>query len=240
MFGACKSKKKISDNTPRSFDSASFVSTPIGSDSLLRKKWDYFSGRLALDYVSEDQDLSGNISLRMKRDSIIWFSASASIGIQVAKGIITKDSVKILDLYEKKYITYGIKELGETFGVSIGLREMQNMILANPIFDSLVYQHDNKSGGWFGVENPLTNVIFSKLFAPADSSFLTQKGSMRQLRVNYSGSKSAGSYAVPLNMVIFANSDSKSVRMNLEFTTASDAVIPSYPFTVPPDYERVK
>lgn len=236
-FSACKSRKQKLSPGQRNFDSTAFVNSN-NTDSLLRTKWEYFSGRLAVDYFSEDQDLSGNISLRMRRDSIIWFSVSAAVGLQVAKGIITKDSVKILDLYEKKYMRYGIEELGRMLGAPVGLRELQNVILANPVFDTSNYAHDQTSGGWFGSRAPMTNVIFAKYFSLPDSSYITQEGSQRQLRADYSGSKSAGSFYVPEFMVLLGMSDSKTVRMNIEFTTASDAFIPSYPFAIPEGYSK--
>lgn len=239
LVASCKTRHKAIANQRVSYDSL-HLSEKKGSDSLLRKNWQYFSGRLAMDYNSEDQSLSGAISLRMKKDSIIWFSATAVLGIQVAKGIITKDSVKILDIYERKYMEYSIAELGQMFGVQLGLRELQNLILANPVFDTMEYQQDALSGGWVAVENPITNVLFARIFQPADSSMLTQKGSMRQLQVRYSGSKNAGSYAVPAFMNIVAGSEAKTVRMAIEFTTASDAVIPSYPFAVPADYTKTE
>lgn len=237
LFGACKTKKKAVRGNRVAYDSMQFADNANG-DSIYRKNWQYFSGRLGMDYNSEDQSLSGNISVRMKRDSIIWFSASAALGIQVAKGIITKDSVKIIDLYERRYMEYDIKELGQMFGVQVGLRELQNLILANPLFDTLSYRRDQISKGWVAVENPLTNILFCRNFQPADSSMLTQKGSKRQLQVRYSGSKSAGSFVVPASMDILAGSDSKIVRMAIEFTTASDGVIPSYPFIVPEDCKK--
>lgn len=237
-FAACKSRKHQVVQAPVILDTAQFSGPSTGRDSLLRKDWQYFSGRLAVDYTSEEQSLSGTISLRMKRDSILWFSASAALGIQVAKGIITRDSVKILDLYEKRYMAYGIEELGSMFGVNLGLRELQNLILANPVFDSLTYRRNGSGHNWFAVENPLSNILTARDFSAADSSFLTQKGSMRQLMVAYSGQKTAGSFNVPAMMMALASSEAKTVRLDIEFTTASDAPIPSYPFAVPPDYER--
>lgn len=235
---ACKSRKKVVMEQPRQFDSLFLGEVKNEKDSLLRKNWEYFSGRLAVNYITEDNELSGNISLRMRKDSIIWFSVSASIGIQVLKGIITKDSIHILDLYEKKYSKYGIQQLSGTFGAEIGLRELQNLLIGNPVFDTLVYRQDSASKAWFAANPPLSNVHFCNDFTAPDSIYLTQKGSMNQLKTIYTGNKSAGAFAVAEKMIATAFTDSKTVRLEIEFTTASDAFIPSYPFSVPENYER--
>ena len=158
LFGllatSCKTRKKTIQAKPRNIDTAVFVNQGTGKDSLLRQKWEYFSGRIGLDYYGPDQELSGVISLRMRKDSLIWFSASAAIGIQVMKGIISRDSIKILDIFNKKYRAYSIKELGKQFGADIGLRELQNIIISNPVYDTMVYAKDTKNNAWLAVKAP--------------------------------------------------------------------------------------
>jgi hypothetical protein len=237
ISGACKSRKPLVTDTRKNTDSLTFGALPAGKDSLLRKNWEYFSTRMATDYTDPEQELSGTISLRMRRDSIIWFSISAALGIQVAKGIITNDSVKILDLYNKKYSRYKVSKLSETFGADIGLRELQNIIIGNPIFDTMVYRRELNSKSWYAEKTPLYNMVFAKDLSLPDSTYIHQKGSKRQINATYEGSKSAGSFWVAEKMLILALGDAKTVRLVIEFTTASDAFIPSYPFVVPEGYD---
>ncbi|MBL7810602.1 MAG: DUF4292 domain-containing protein [Bacteroidetes bacterium] len=240
MAASCRSKKQITDK-PRQFDSVVFSPPVMGElkgDPLIRTQWDYFSSRMAVDFNDGENEMSGNISLRMRKDSLLWFSASASLGIQVAKGIITRDSVKILDLINKNYYLYGIKDLAGTFGAEISLRELQNLILGNPMFDTISYQMDTVSRGWFGIQPPLTQIVFTGTSLRVDSTYLTQKGTERQLRANYSGEKSAGAYSVAEKLAILAFGASKNVRFDIAFTTASDEYIPSYPFSIPEGYSQ--
>lgn len=242
LFGflavSCKSKKKLAANKPLNVDSMLFVNNANGKDSLWRQPWEYFSGRLDVDYYSADDEQSGKISLRMRRDSIIWFSASASIGLQVLKGIITNDSIVLLNLIDRKYYLYGIKELSNRFGVAIGLHELQNIFIGNPVYDTMVYAKDSNAGAWIAVNPPLSSVIFGKDHQLPDSSFLTQKGSMRQLKTTYLGRLEAGKLTIANVLDLFAFSASNTVRIRFEFKSATDDVIPSYPFAIPAGYER--
>jgi hypothetical protein len=92
------------------------------------------------------------------------------------------------------------------------------------------------SGGWFGTRAPLQNVIFTKYFSQPDSSYITQESNMKQLKASYYGTKSAGAFQVAETMLVLGMGDKKTVRMDIEFTNASDAFIPSYPFSVPEGY----
>lgn len=240
LFVSCKSRKKITESARPTVDSVVFVNQTNGKDSLLRQKWEHFSGRIAVDFQDDEQSQSGLINLRMRRDSIIWFSVNAAMGIQVLKGVVTKDSIRYLDLFNKKYYAYGISALGNQLGAEIGLHELQNLFIGNPVFDTMVYVPDpSRSNGWIAVSHPVSSEVFCNHFSYPDSTFLVQKGSNREMKALYSGTKSAGSFLVPSILDLTGYSASKTVRLKLEFKTASDAVIPSYPFTVPEGYEYV-
>lgn len=240
LLVACKSRKKHMDTVKHYLDSVSFVLNQNGKDSLLRQEWEYLSTRVAVDYYSSEEDQSFSLNIRMRRDSLIWFTVSAALNFQVMKGIITRDSVKALDLINKKYYAYGISSLGNRLGAQIGLRDLQNLLSANPVYDTLTYTHDSVGGNWVAVNPPVTNVIYSKDFSLPDSSFLAQKGTERQLKTLYSGTLSAGKITLAQFMDLYAMSASKTIRMQMEFKNASDAYIPLFPFTVPEGYDLVK
>jgi hypothetical protein len=241
LFAACHSKKKLVSEKPRDFVGIESRDTLIKlpGDPINRKNWEYFSGRIAMDYSDpEAEDLSGTISLRMKKDSIIWFSVSVAMGIQVAKGIITADSVHILDVFHKEYTAYATTELNKLAGAEIGLRNLQNLIIGNPVFDTLFYQNDSASKGWYAVSHPAVNMVFLNNSNGIDSSFIAQKGTTNQLKSVYEGTKTAGTFDVAEWIMLTAFGDKKTVRCKMQFITASDAVIPSYPFNIPSGYKR--
>lgn len=241
FFAACHSKKKMVTEKPREIIGIGVGDTLIKlpGDPISRKAWEYFSGRISMDYSDpESEDISGTISLRMKKDSIIWFSVNVAMGIQVAKGIITSDSVHIIDVFHKEYTSYGIADLNRLAGADIGLRHLQNLIIGNPVFDTLNYMNDSSSKGWFAANPPVANLVFINSNSVIDSSFIAQKGSSKQLKSVYTGTKSAGAYDVAESMLLTAFGDKKNVRCQMVFITASDAVIPSYPFNIPAGYKK--
>lgn len=232
---SCHTRKKLVTTQPK----VTFTSIPHSQDSLLRQPWEYLSCRLAVDYIGEEEQ-SLSVSMRMRRDSIIWFSVSANAGIQiqVMKGIITRDSIKAIEMIHKKYYRFGIAELGNRFGASLGLRELQNLFIGNPVFDTLVYKTDSVSKAWIAWNPPVANQVFAGNFVRPDSTLLIQKGSPRTLHTAYSGQFEAGNLVLSQFMNLLAEGASNTVRLNFEFKTASDAFIPSYPFTVPDGYDE--
>ncbi len=241
-LSACKARKQPAGETPvRIGNLATDTTVALKGDNINRKSWQYFSDRLNIDYVSGDgQEMSGTLSLRMRNDSILWFSVSVAFGIQVAKGIITRDSVLVLDLYHKEYMRLGIADLTNMLGAPVSLRELQNLIVSNPIFDTVYYTKDSQSGAWYSSNAASTNILFTNTGGNIDSSVIAETGKNRQIKVVYEGEQKSGAFAVPQQMRITAFGDKNTVRLQAAFTNPSDAVIPSYPFSIPAGYTQKK
>lgn len=239
---ACKARKQaITESPVRVGNLNADTVVVLKGDNINRKSWQYFSDRLNIDYVSGDgQEVSGILNLRMRNDSILWFSVSVAFGIQVAKGIITRDSVLILDLYHKEYMRLGISDLSGVLGASVSLRELQNLIVSNPIFDTLFYRKDSASGAWFLANSSVTNMLFTNTNGNIDSSVIAESANNRQIKVVYEGEQKSGAFAVPQQMSITAFGAKNTVRLQASFTNPSDAAIPSYPFSIPAGYTPKK
>ena len=75
--------------------------------------------------------------LRMQNDSVIWVSLSLKLGIEVARVMITEDSVKFINRTNKTYFVESVDNLQEQFQerlpseVTIGL--IQDLLVGNDI-----------------------------------------------------------------------------------------------------------
>ena len=105
--------------------------------------WTYFTGRYDVDLNNKDVPPLV-LSIRMKRDSIVWFSLSANVGVQipVAKGIIHKDTIKIAineipNLNpEKVYFEIPVSEALKIAPIPLGIKQVQNLFVGQPLVDT--------------------------------------------------------------------------------------------------------
>jgi hypothetical protein len=240
IFISCHSKKKLTDK-PIVIDNLPKTDTVVElkGDGINRKSWEYFSSRMGIDYTDDKgEEFSVTVSMRMRKDSVVWFTVSAAMGIQLAKGLITRDSFYLLDLFHREYFKAGIAEFTKNMGASVSLRNLQNIIIGNPVFDTLNYSYSDVYKGWFINETQVGNLVFVNANSNIDSSFVLQNGTKNQLKSLYEGIKTAGSFNVSEVLWLRAFTDKKNVQMRVAFTTASDAYIPSYPFQIPSDYKQ--
>lgn len=100
-----------------------------------RIEFETFSAKINADYQGSDgKNNNVNAFVRMKRDSIIWISINAMLGIEAMRVLVDKDSVKILNKLDKEYQVRSLEYLQEVASLPLDLRSVQELIIGNPLF----------------------------------------------------------------------------------------------------------
>jgi hypothetical protein len=87
-----------------------------------------------LDIQAESNGMSfDNLSgqLRMRNDSIVWLSVTATMGIEVLRAKVSNDSVWVLNRMEKTYLAEPLDSLGAKVGMPLSLPLVQTLLLDN-------------------------------------------------------------------------------------------------------------
>ncbi|RYY95867.1 MAG: DUF4292 domain-containing protein [Chitinophagaceae bacterium] len=155
LLTACRSTKKIGaaiakkDTTaqqgigvatsPKS-DSVAFIGRTLGAVRGHHINFTTFTAKVNIDYKdATNKSYNVNAWVRMYKDSAIWISANALLGIEAIRALITKDSVKILDKLNKVYTARSMEYLQDVTDLPLDLPTMQDLLLGNPIYlDSAV------------------------------------------------------------------------------------------------------
>ena len=74
-------------------------------------------------------DLSGQ--LRMRRDSLVWLSVTATMGVEVLRAKVSNDSIWIVNRLEKTYLAEPLDTVSAQLGVPLSLPLVQILLLDN-------------------------------------------------------------------------------------------------------------
>ncbi|NNC83278.1 MAG: DUF4292 domain-containing protein [Flavobacteriales bacterium] len=96
-------------------------------------QYDWFAAKVTTEVEMKDQKMSFKTNLRMRRDSIIWMSISPALGIEVARMIVTPDSVKFIDKWNDKYYLGTHDFIEERVNVELDFSMLQDLAIGNPI-----------------------------------------------------------------------------------------------------------
>lgn len=93
-----------------------------------------FAKRIDVSLKNKKESTNFKASLKIKRDDFIQVSVTAPLGIEVARVLITPDSIKFADIYHKKYFIEGYNYFSEKYDVRVNYDCIQQ-ILTNTFFD---------------------------------------------------------------------------------------------------------
>lgn len=101
--------------------------------------YQWMNAKMTIDVAVPGMELN-NISgmLRMRRDSTVWFSASAALGVESVRTLITQDSVILINRVNQTYLAEPISAIKTMPAPS--LQEIQTMLLGDGSSDHVEIQ----------------------------------------------------------------------------------------------------
>lgn len=92
--------------------------------------FNYLNIKSKVNYVSTgSEEQSFPVNIHIKKDSLIWLSIV--VGLEGARGIITKDSVIFLDRLHRTYYKYDFASLSKQFNFNINYDLVQSILIGN-------------------------------------------------------------------------------------------------------------
>ena len=99
-------------------------------------KYDYLSAKAKVVIEEESGKVTrGTLSLRAKKDSVLWFTMSPGMGMEAIRGFFTQDRIQIRDRVGQDDINLTYAEFEKFYGLKLSLELFQNVLWANTPFD---------------------------------------------------------------------------------------------------------
>jgi Domain of unknown function (DUF4292) len=259
FMGSCRSTKKIQTAIAKKDTTAAVVITPAvdpHEDSmafireqyniLQRKRIDFttFSAKLDVDYRDVDgKKYNVNAHLRMYKDSVIWVSITAILGIEGLRAYITQDSVKLLDKQNKVYIARSVSYLQEVTALPLDLSSLQQLLIGNPVF---VYPNIvSYSRGPNTISLLSIGDFFKNLITMSEKEKLIQSSKLddvdelrnRTCYITYDDYETKKGFPFSTNRTINVSEKNK-LDIGLNFKQYDFNETLSFPFSVPKNYKR--
>ncbi|MFT6868421.1 MAG: hypothetical protein ACJA08_003275 [Cyclobacteriaceae bacterium] len=206
--------------------------------------FDYFSGKLKIDYDG-DKNLSGIANLRMRKDSVIWISLSPGFGVEVARILITKDSISVIDKFNKKYVVTDFAKLSKKFDFNIEYSLVESLLLGNL---TTPYSNEKlkKTEEFYNYGQQFGNYNFSNSIGlksmKLEMLHVVDTVSKSAIYVNYSDFQMVEDQILPFNIKakhLKGKTGVTSTKVDIEYNKADIEKKPlKFPFNVPQKYER--
>ena len=97
-------------------------------------KADWLSSDANANYAGKPMNVSADMNIRFKRDSIIWINVKKLGFVNIARVKVTPDSVFIVNYLQNSYIAKDLKYIETKYNIPADFKLIQNLLLGNPVF----------------------------------------------------------------------------------------------------------
>ncbi|WP_303310110.1 DUF4292 domain-containing protein [Hymenobacter sp. BT730] len=192
---------------------------------------------------------NANISLRMRKDSIIWVSVSV-VGVEVLRAHLTPDSVQILDKLHREYHAGNFDYLRKRFNMPVTFQQIQALVVGN-----YVPSADANTALTVSTEGPLQKVQYQQASLFVEQLIEQTRQRVQKLAVKDDSSKT--NFTVDYSdfkpllpqpqqfanalLVMIQPPTGPASTASINFRNIDvDKERLSFPFSVPSDYVRKK
>ena len=125
----CSSKKSITKASLREFTANRLIK------EVEKNNFDFNDIQAKLNVKLEVNNEKHTVKgqLRMKKDSIVWISASLPLGLEIVRLMITDDSVFFLNRNEKTYLAENIMAFSDISPMIASIQFIQSVLVGNDI-----------------------------------------------------------------------------------------------------------
>lgn len=206
-----------------------------------------FNAKVRVAYNSKEENDEATAYIRLKKDSAMWLSLRGPLGIEGFRVLITKDSIKVMNLLKRNVQFYGIAYLEEITNLPLDFFTLQDIVVGNPVFiDSNIISYKTDSNS----NNLLRILMAGKLFKNlvtidnTDHKVVSSKLDEVDVAGNRTGYMSYSGYdnsaGVPFSTVRkISVAEQTKLDINLDFKQYSFNQPVTFPFNIPGNYKRL-
>jgi hypothetical protein len=241
---SCKAKKQLVVNKPHTDSTAAPVDNKSAKLDAIKAAQDVFGtfsgkARTKLTIGSNTNDVTLNI--RIKRDQKIWVSVTAIAGIEVARALITPDSILLINRLQSLYIRQPFSYIYKFTGKQVNYKTVESLLVGN-IIPELVNENADIQGaaGNITLTGNLQQLLYKLILGPdmkVTQANLNNQSAAQSLQVNNSAFIQAANKLVPSQIDITSLVKAQKIQVNLHYIKIDFDQPLDYPFTIPSRYQ---
>ena len=210
-------------------------------------KFDYLSIKSKIELHEPHKTTKFTALLRIKKDSIIWFNLSGALGVQGMRGIITQDSVFVINRVAKEYSIYTFTDVNMEFNFPIDFALLQSMIVGNMPKPDEPDQSIKHEGRKYIIKQSINEIQIDNYIDDSNMKLVevevTEKKTENSLKLLYKDFRGITDQAFPFSAFISLIHHNEFGQLETQMTIDHSRVESSdkelkFPFNIPNKYAR--
>jgi Domain of unknown function (DUF4292) len=209
----------------------------------------YLNAKSKVSFKSSDQSIDdANLNIRIRKDSVIWFQVTV-YGIEGTRGIITPDSVKLLDRVHNDYYSYNFESLSKAFNFKLSFELLQSILIGNMPIPKQPNERFKKEKDYFLLKQKEGKILIDNYIGEQNRRLkklmVTDQPTKNTLMLDYEDFQVLNNYLFPHTSLM--QLDYQSPKDNQKYQTVfkikhqkielSDKPL-TFPFSIPTKFNR--
>ena len=127
-FYACKQHEEVSKEKLEHFSAKELIEQLDKNEFRFKS----ISTKVEIEFIDE-KSTSFKAHLRVQKDSVIWISITPLFGIEMARVMITQDSVMLMNRVKAEYFKGDFAYINKMFNVELDFEMLQALLVGNSI-----------------------------------------------------------------------------------------------------------
>ena len=236
---SCKARKELVKAVEKPTPAAERSTKEEKLAAIKKSQMDFSSisikskGTIIIDNNSNDV----NMNIRIRKDQAIWISVTAIAGLEVARALITPDSVKILNRLENTYTSKPFSFIYEFTSRQINFGTLQSLFVGNTIKEFVTDSAILKMiGNQAKLSGFIQSLAYSMLINERNKVFettLQDKQAGQSLQVGYADFISISNQEIPQVVNIKSQAVRKNIQIDMRYGRVEINQNFEIPFNVP-------
>lgn len=228
-------------------------STFLGTNTRIKEEYqaaalpfEYFSTKTKFKFKDGEEKMKATANIRIKKDSIIWFTLTPGLGYEAARGIITKDSLVMINRVDKEYYAYSFQTLSEKFNFELNYELFQSVLVGDLPIPQTEEDDIISKGNQFTIVQQVGDLkLFNQIGVKTkklEKLKATKEDNPNTLELKYSDFKMLQIYIfafkADMTLQYFADNKKGEISIDIEHNRARiEEKKLSFPFSIPKGYE---
>ncbi|RCH54655.1 hypothetical protein DJ568_12615 [Mucilaginibacter hurinus] len=241
IMAGCKSKKQlVNRNVPAGVKPATEAAAKLAAIRAKQVSFNTFSARAKTDLDINGDKNDCTMNIRISRDKKIWVSVTALLGIEIARAVITPDSIMVINKLQGIYTRKPFSFVHKFTGREIDYGTLQALLVGNAIpkllNDSTEFQAINPN---MNLSGKLDKLLYKLIVGPdlrVTQTSLANAQARQSLQVTNKTFILVEGRAVPSEIDIASVVKSQKIQVNLRYNKVEFDRQLDYPFSIPDSY----
>ncbi|MEP5613804.1 MAG: DUF4292 domain-containing protein [Cyclobacteriaceae bacterium] len=212
---------------------------------IIDPEFKYLTSKAKFKFDHEDKKVSATANFRIRKDSIIWVSITPGLGLEVARVLVDRNHVYVINKLEREYSEYNFEELSKEYGFDFSFDLIQSVILGN-LSEPYRDQKLEKTDSYFSYQSQKGRFNFNNFIGTKSHKLekvqVLDDSTKNTISVNYRDFVLVDQEIFPNEISAVIDYDSElrpNTEIDISYNKLTIEPIPlSFPFKVPSRYGR--